>query len=504
MINIKLKYNKGFKWYQLKETYVKGYLYNEKNKLYQGEDLALHIAKKSHDEIEKLIPNYKGLFTILKKNDGIVYLYSDITRTFPIFYGRINGNYTISDSANLLCTTEEIINKNLFLATGYVVGNKTLLFGVHQLEAGQIVKINNQKVEKKFYFNYLLNKKREENFKDLYLEAKDILENVIKKLIRSSNGRQIVIPLSGGYDSRIIAVLLKKFDYANIVCFTYGKKNSIEVDISERIAKKLRFKWYFVEYSDELLEQSLNRRSFQDYVKYASNYSSVAHIQDFFAVQELKKSNFIEKEAIFVPGHSGDLFAGTHISKDINKKSSFTNLLEQVVLKHHSLTSLYGFDITNEIINFFHESAVPYYSQMEAWSVKERQSKFIVNSNRVYEFFGYEHRIPLWDIELASFFKNIPWKHKNRSNKIKYILYRKNLYDSLVMSYFKEYDVEYKKTGFRFIINRIKNIIFKNNPDMNNFTKIISVISNHSESENINYLIGLYYFNLLQQEKNLS
>jgi len=53
---------------------------------------------------------------------------------------------------------------------------------------------------------------------------------------------------------------------------------------------------------------------------------------------------------------------------------------------------------------------------------QERQAKFIVNSVRVYEFWGYEWRIPLWDNQLMDFFSGVPLK----------LRLEKKLYDPLV------------------------------------------------------------------------
>jgi asparagine synthetase B (glutamine-hydrolysing) len=44
----------------------------------------------------------------------------------------------------------------------------------------------------------------------------------------------------------------------------------------------------------------------------------------------------------------------------------------------------------------------------EYWDLQERQAKFIVNSVRVYESFGYEWRLPLFDAELMDFWARVP------------------------------------------------------------------------------------------------
>ena len=47
-------------------------------------------------------------------------------------------------------------------------------------------------------------------------------------------------------------------------------------------------------------------------------------------------------------------------------------------------------------------------AQSEWFNVQERQAKFIVNAVRVYEFFGYEWLIPLWDNALFEFWRHVP------------------------------------------------------------------------------------------------
>lgn len=44
----------------------------------------------------------------------------------------------------------------------------------------------------------------------------------------------------------------------------------------------------------------------------------------------------------------------------------------------------------------------------EFWEWQERQANYMVNSVRVYEYWGYEWRIPLWDMELVQFWKSVP------------------------------------------------------------------------------------------------
>jgi len=54
----------------------------------------------------------------------------------------------------------------------------------------------------------------------------------------------------------------------------------------------------------------------------------------------------------------------------------------------------------------------------------------------VYNFFGFENRLPFWDSQLLHFFKMLPYQNK----------LHKKLYDDLLVStIFAEFDVNFKK-----------------------------------------------------------
>jgi asparagine synthase (glutamine-hydrolysing) len=46
-------------------------------------------------------------------------------------------------------------------------------------------------------------------------------------------------------------------------------------------------------------------------------------------------------------------------------------------------------------------------SACDSWDWQERQAKKIVNSVRVYEFWGYSWRIPLWDAEMMDWWERV-------------------------------------------------------------------------------------------------
>ena len=83
------------------------------------------------------------------------------------------------------------------------------------------------------YYKYVPSRSSKPTDKEVLKEELErVTINIIDKVIRSANGRMIVVPLSGGYDSRVIASGLAHRGYRNVRCFSYGKKHNHESIIS--------------------------------------------------------------------------------------------------------------------------------------------------------------------------------------------------------------------------------------------------------------------------------
>jgi asparagine synthase (glutamine-hydrolysing) len=55
----------------------------------------------------------------------------------------------------------------------------------------------------------------------------------------------------------------------------------------------------------------------------------------------------------------------------------------------------------------------------EFWEWSERQPKATVNNQRLYEFFGYQWALPLWDAEMMDFWAKVPYEEKLNQKQIK-------------------------------------------------------------------------------------
>src|SRR5690606_35674716 len=157
--------------------------------------------------------------------------------------------------------------------------------------------------------------------------------------------KSVMIPLSGGYDSRIIALLIKEYGHTNVSSFTYGRAENPEARKSKEIADILGFNWTIFPYTKENWFKWYHSKEWDQLVKFSSNYSSMTHIQDAPAVTNLVKD--ANEKYVFIPGHTGDFISGDHIPFELTVDKEFTadEVVQSILGKHHRLWSTSNQDV---------------------------------------------------------------------------------------------------------------------------------------------------------------
>ena len=258
-----------------------------------------------------------------------------------------------------------------------------------------------------------------------------IFVNTFSRLIESTvkQGKKLIVPLSGGLDSRIIVAMLKRLGVNDVTCISYGRKGNRESIISKKVAEALGYDWLFVKYTAQKWHECYNSKETDYFQKWAGNLSSLPHLQDFLALRELKTKGKLPDSSAFVPGHSGDMLAGSHIPHyylDNSRSYDSETFLVDSLKKNYNLWKwpselehTFKEKINKSTTGLEIKDNETCANAIEFFDFNERQAKFIVNSVRAYEFFGYEWRIPLWDTELIDFFLKVPIKYRISQNLYK-------------------------------------------------------------------------------------
>ena len=380
-----------------------------------------------------LVQACDGHFAAVRDDGAGFLLVCDGIRSIPLFYATSNDERRVSDNPRLLAEDlDDLDDLSIaeFLMAGQVSNRYTLLPDVGQVQAGEAILLpaGSGEINRYRYFEF----QHAEPFQDsreIVAERWDAtLQRVIERELEAIAGRTIALPLSGGRDSRLIALMLKRIGYDNVICYGYGQPGNDESVIAEQVAVRLGYRWEFVPYSNEQWCDWFCLPACQNLLRTASGMTSVVLLQDWPVVYELQRQGRLPDDAVFMPGHSMDFLAGSHIPQDLLRRQVGTSRLVDAIFRiQYSLWPLhrvYGFrdwtmsetaleqqlrdKIRNTIAPGSHAAMAEAVSAFECWDWQERQAKFIANAVRIYESFGFDWMLPFWEREVLAFWQCVP------------------------------------------------------------------------------------------------
>jgi len=418
-------------------------------KSYSGEAFQTLILSRIENKnidgkfLNELARKLNGNYAIIIQEQNVVYLIADHIRSYPLLYYWQNDTLHITDHIlaslkdNGIKEVVDICKSEVFLVAGLTLEDHTVFKNVRAIQAAEIVCIHPQEIIKERYFIYSLNTDIAIKLciSDEVKKQNYIFTHIFQRMLESApTVHNWIIPLSGGHDSRMVINQMNKLGIKNILCYSYGKKENTQSQISKEIATKLGYPWYFIEYTPAKWEELRKGTDFNGYFDFAFNGISDPHIQDLLAVSELKKQGIIENGDIFVPGHTFDFLTGAYCIDGVKNVQSERDI-------YHYLSSYFNQweyknrskNIAQEVTDMIKRAPVKKNVFPEYFHWQERHAKFIQNSVRVYEYFGFEWRTPLWDRELVDYWQKIPLDYKMYRNFL-YSCEKNGLYEEPLLS----------------------------------------------------------------------
>ncbi|MCO5249207.1 MAG: asparagine synthase-related protein [Chitinophagales bacterium] len=386
-IELQLAYRGKFKWTFKHRIYFIGYAFDHEGKLYRSaEDFS------SETEIDIFIHQLKGAFAIIYADRQQVLAYTDTIASFPLFY-RIKGDtIALSDTPNPEDKVIDFQNSD-YTKIFCTQSDETLLKDWKSILAGQVLIVNHDTDEVRIerYFKHYSEEKHpsDKNTEDVFVQ---IVDNWARQMIQFADGRAIWIPLSGGYDSRLLLSTLVKNEAPNLHAYTYGLKKSKEVVNAYDVVKELKVDWHFIPYTKEAFQYFFTD-IWTEYARYNHHYQSVPHEQDFFALLALKNQGLLKEEFVVVPGFSGDVPTGSYFKNfDMHP--------------HTYIPEEYGVEAKG-LVDY-----IAPWDAFQQWICENRLSKFIVNCVRLFEYFGAYWMLPMWHRDFLSLFYELELKDK--------------------------------------------------------------------------------------------
>jgi len=447
MINVGIRESYFWKRHHINGAviFLKGYIYS-----HTISDIINHINALKKENIENFINSLDGNFAIVVQKEEFTFIAVDKIRSTPIFFTMIEGIFYID------CDPAALVKKDRFKQelrdiailelsmSGYTVGNKTVYRELHSLKAGELVIFNNINFKYIQYYKFFggIEYKKYDNYIE---ELSQVTLNIFQKMLSQIGGRQIIVPLSAGNDSRLVVSVLKHLGAKNVKCYSYGSNKNFEVDIAKVIAKKLGYEHIFLPLGYKSEKKYYSSKDYNEFLKFSETYCSVSYVQSLSTIKYLKDMDFIDSNAVFINGNSGDFISGSHINSlskyrgtGVSQEFIKENILNSLINKHFSL---WGYlktkkNIEKIKISLWNEIAISCKDGLndiekthliyEYSEFIDRQSKYVITGQRAYEFYGYDWRLPLWDDEFLHFWKKVPVEFKENQSLYTDMLKKKN------------------------------------------------------------------------------
>lgn len=414
-----------YKWSVRDNVHACGYCFDPEGKLYSDEQLCTYFAAISDEqELARRLQDANGFFAVVIQTKDTILAATDRLCRFPLYY----SDRVITDNHNTFDTSLEwdYLGRAFYRTSGAVLPGHTLLQSIRQLLPAGIAVYRSKEWTINTYTSFLCKKEEE---KSIRLEELDrVMTAVFARLIQSAKGRQLVIPLTAGNDSRLILCMLKRLHYTNVICFTIVGEGCEEWEGADQAARTIGFRHVKIDMLDENVRKLLyqDKASFENYYRYVGGLTNFCWLAEFVAVKYLEKQGLIAQDAIFVPGHSGDMIGGSHLTKaKVKEQMSVSELVQRM----RYVGFEYGTDKrVKEVLHTYFSDTLQKgytpYSAYQNWVVQHRQAYNIVHSVRAYDFCGYEVRLPLWDACLYDIFAKLPYASLQKSSLyLQYIRY---------------------------------------------------------------------------------
>jgi asparagine synthase (glutamine-hydrolysing) len=391
----------------------------------------LYSELPSNIELAEMFRSLPGHFATIIDSGLEVVAVVDTVRSIPIFYTLIDGVLFLSNSAASLQQEQSTNRLNItavseFVAGGYVTGRDTLYEGLFQLQAGELIRFSKaEKTAKTFrYFRYRPRFHLEEDKNIVSRRLGETIDEIFSSICDEYRDRPIWISLSGGLDSRLLVTKLHEHGCKDLFTFSYGNPGNYEAKIAKFIANKLAIPWTYIPPKRSNVKKEDYLAELHSYWDYADGLCSMPVMGSYDAIAQIKLEKKIPKNALLINGQSGDFVSGGHIPSELlGEGISGRTLLDVIIERHFALWVDAPIQIDYDaircrIVTQLHISestslsAQQAISLYEMWEWEERQSKFVANFQRLYEWASISWALPFWDTRLISFWEGVPLKLK--------------------------------------------------------------------------------------------
>jgi asparagine synthase (glutamine-hydrolysing) len=411
-------------------VWLAGTLY-EKDRPLSDRESAERLSGLPRDPLalEAALRSLDGLFAAVVQRPGVTIAIADHIASIPLL---LRGD-TIAGSAQDLFTDGRVPRDEVdadaartLALSGFTLGEATLARGTVRLPAGGYTLFRADGTHRGSYLSYTAWDAEIDYGPGLEARLETVLSRIIQRAIARADGRWIVVPLSAGLDSRLIASGLKAHGYAKVKCFAYGQPGHHDALASRQIASRLGYSWAFVPHKPARQRAWVSSEEHAACIRSGDALSATPSMPDYAAIVRLRREGWVTEDSLVVNGQSGDFLSGNHIPATLGPGVTIEDrgsVIDALLAKHHSLwRSLWTHERLAQVRRELEEELDAFgapdspgemgYALFEAVEHDNVQSKYVLGGQRVYECLGLDWALPLWDRPFVEFWKRAPLEAK--------------------------------------------------------------------------------------------
>ena len=396
-------------------------------KLYNTtETFTLFDKVQNPSQLSDILLDVHGEFTVIIQNNGELFFgHAPNGAAVPLFHTNKNGGlisdnyYEIEDRAGPQ-RWKPIYGVEL-LSRGEIWGEKTIHPDIYKITRGMFVVFDfeNSSFESQRY--YRIHQAENNDQQQIFDELLSVLDSIFERLNQRVNGKPVLLGLSGGYDSRLLALMLNRHEFDRVFTYTVNTQSSYDQDIAEKLANQLGFEWTPIEHTHEKIQAMYKSDTWWDVEELAGGYGKhCPNPSSLVTYSELSQNENLPNDGVRLSGLTPA--DGVHIPRFMTESGKVTVDEIAKYIVEDECSNMPIEDGTTEMLATRVEDWISFDKPINNSTAINILTNFYIHkhhfgrSGLISDYFGYEDHRPFQDPDFLEFYSSLSIEQKYNRN----------------------------------------------------------------------------------------
>lgn len=390
-----------------KSFFIVGVVFDSSYRQISRDELHIHLLKFD----KEFWRNCRGAYSIIFQDEEYVRFFSDSIGLSTLYYEVDEEYITISDQVNAIVEgSRHKYNVDFsawaeMLSFYFILGNKTLFEEIKTVSMGEMLSFKMGELQLYSEMIYDPRTIKVDQSIDLNSAAEKcakLLDRIINNILCAYKNESIIVPLSGGWDSRLIACLAQRNSTKKV--YTYTTNLDYEDDREEKFARKVAIKLDVFNKVIDINDVNYVVEEFEEYALKV-DYECSMHFPFLAFYKEIQREGGVIFDDLLgdVLLSEPSVLSAHGDSKTIWKKDFYERLKRGKPEKYYTSGNKKG--ILDMVYKSFSEEMNKCHDNIRLFYLNDKKRALLLNS-RLKE--KYINSYPFCDIEFVEFALTIP------------------------------------------------------------------------------------------------